>query len=49
MGLFKKPTTARAPASTVVRFQADEASVDWQGAPEVLVRSPHIYLDWGRE
>jgi hypothetical protein len=46
LGLLKKPNTDSALAAATVRFQDDEVSVEWQGRPELLVRSPHIYLDW---
>jgi hypothetical protein len=47
MGLFRKPNVERAPAAAEVLFFADgTAAVSWHGAPEILVRSPGIYLDW---
>jgi hypothetical protein len=46
LGLFKKPNTDAAPAATTLRFQGLAVAVEWQGATELLVRSPHIYLDW---
>jgi hypothetical protein len=46
MGLFRKPSTDAAPASTVVQLQYGANAVEWHGETGLLVRSPHIYLDW---
>jgi hypothetical protein len=46
MGLFRKPNLDRAPASVEVRFGPGTASANWHGEAGLLVRSPHIYLDW---
>ena len=47
MGLLRTPDVERAPAAAEVQFlAAGTAAVVWHGAPEILVRSPAIYLDW---
>jgi hypothetical protein len=47
VGLFRKTNINNAPAAIEVRFGAHGvATVEWHGAPEILVRSPAIYLDW---
>jgi hypothetical protein len=46
LGLIRKPSLDSAPAATEVRYRLGEIAVTWYGAPELLVRSPHVYLDW---
>jgi hypothetical protein len=46
VGFFRKPNVDRADAATEVRFHADFVSVTWHGDAGLLMRSPHVYLDW---
>lgn len=47
MGLFRTPDVNDALAATVISFSsAGVVSVDWEGDPGLLVRSPAIYLHW---
>jgi hypothetical protein len=43
---LRKPNVERALAGTEVLFGDDAVAVKWHGELGLLVRSPHIYLDW---